>query len=329
MRNKSYSCIIFGCGGYYEKMFDGVDVKAENQYCFRRLCDLKERNRIIDLLYRLTNSRFVRGEHIKKRLEEFWFRHEYDSKKVNGHKKLFIFLQNNEYSHNLAFLKSLRKKYPDGKLVFWLTNSLETYKENICFIKDNYDYTLTFSQKDAQEHNFLFHEWCYSAQKSSNTPESDVFFCGWDKGRRKLLEEIYTTLTQKGIKCDFTILSYELPATRLDGIKYTTQYVSYDIVFERMKNSRCLLEIMPGKQDNAPTLRWAEAIALSKKMLTNNIGMNQNYMNSTQLQVFTSVKDIDFEWIKNISEAAYVDADIISPQKFVSDLISQVWNEDN
>ena len=43
--------------------------------------------------------------------------------------------------------------------------------------------------------------------------ESDIFFCGLDKGRRAIIEQLRNRLESCGIKCDFNIVDskHKLP----------------------------------------------------------------------------------------------------------------------
>lgn len=324
VRGIEYSYIIMGCGGYYEQMFKGVDDLKNCQYCYGKLEDKRKTNVCFRSLYRVTTSaKFERlfGARSAKILEKHWMRHEYCGRKIGREDVIFLFLQNNKYAHNETFLAHLKKCYPRSKSVFWLTNTLKSYPEDLTFLKKYYNLVVTFNKTDATENGFYYHEWCYKEIHTYKLQNYDLFFCGWDKGRGQKLVEIFEFCSTQGLKCDFTILKQEKDTPIVRGIRYSDTYINYDEVLARMLESRCILELLPRNSDNVSTLRAAEAIALSKKLLTNNshVACNSFYKDE-QIRVFSSIKDIDINWITDDSTIGFADASSISPERFLNDI---------
>ncbi len=321
------TCVIFGCNGYYRVMFNGINDIPGMQYCVNELSRQLENSRTLSFLHRILNSSYVYSilrKNNKKRIRELWMGKEFNKKKIISNRILFLFLQNNSLSHSGEFISFIKRKYPEGKTVFWITNTLEGHKEDIAFLRNNYDCILTFSKKDALEHGFTYHDWCYRAIPQDTHYDSDLFFCGWDKGRTQLINQIYDTLSLKGIKCDFTILTQEESIDKREGIKYVNAYVPYEEVMKGMMKARCLLEVMPVGNDPAPTLRRAEAIALSKKLLTNNVN-NEYAMSDSQMRCFRKAEEIDPIWIKDESDENFIEPSSIAPEAFLTDIINAVF----
>ena len=83
------------------------------------------------------------------------------------------------------------------------------------------------------------------------------FFCGLDKGRRAIIEQLRNRLESCGIKCDFNIVDskHKLP---------------YEVIVSKIVQTKCILEILMDTSQSGSSLRAAEAIAYKKKLLTNN-----------------------------------------------------------
>lgn len=67
------------------------------------------------------------------------------------------------------------------------------------------------------------------------------------------------------------------------------------------------------------SLRAAEAIAYKKKLLTNNTFIKEKeYFNDKQFSYFSTLDDIDVEFIKEaLGKSQYVNPMIVSPERFL------------
>lgn len=330
MRKNDFSYVVFGCGSYYKRMFDGIDSMENCQYCYEELDHFLNRVPFQNFLYHATTSaKFKRLVGIKASdlWNTHWMRYEFNDNRITGRKILFLFLQNNKYAHDEVFLMYLKNKFPNSKNIFWITNTLETHQEDLNFLKRCYDVIMTFSEIDARDNGFYYHQWCYKQVRLKRTKKNDLFFCGWDKGRGRKLVDIYEYLIANGVKCDFTILKADKETPKVDGIRYSDRYIDYDEVFSRMLESNCLLEIMPGHKDPAPTLRVAEAIAMSRKLLTNNTRFQSNVLyNPQQMKIVTDAKLIDLNWLTDKSIEGFTDVDNLSPDRFLLDVGEYVFS---
>ena len=95
--------------------------------------------------------------------------------------------------------------------------------------REKFDMIITFNVIDAVEHNFQFYNQVCSVLNVSikEENESDIFFCGLDKGRRAIIEQLRNRLESCGIKCDFNIVDskHKLPLLKLLYLKLSRQSV--------------------------------------------------------------------------------------------------------
>lgn len=89
----------------------------------------------------------------------------------------------------------------------------------------------------------------------------DFYFLGFDKGRQGILDEIKHRL--QGYKCEFIVVH------KLDD------YIDYQDNLSNATRSRCLVEVVQDGQSGL-TLRPLEAMALGKKLLTNNVSIKNS-----------------------------------------------------
>lgn len=95
----------------------------------------------------------------------------------------------------------------------------------------------------------------------------DFYFLGFDKGRQGVLDEIKHRL--QGYKCEFIVVH------KLDD------YIDYRDNLSNATRSRCLVEVVQDGQSGL-TLRPLEAMALGKKLLTNNTAIKYSPLYNPQ-----------------------------------------------
>lgn len=82
------------------------------------------------------------------------------------------------------------------------------------------------------------------------------------------------------------------------GLKYLNSKISYPQVVSRVKSSNCVLEVLQTNQ-KAQSLRYFEAIAYNKKLLTNNPGIVElPYYDDRYMRAFKNIEDIDVDWVR-------------------------------
>ena len=267
---------------------------------------------------RLSSMILKKNSSIKSFLYLLWFR----KKWVKSNEiPLFFFYEFNRMSCDKGFLEYLKKKYPLSKFVYNFTNATSNSKSNgLEFILKNpllYDLVLTYCEDDVKKYGFTFYQWAYSPINRKKTErKDDLYFVGIDKGRGELVREIAQMCKQNNIKYNFNIFGNQ--TSHLDeelGINTRIKKISYHDNINNILNSKCVLELVPNGVLSC-TLRTAEIIATGTKLLTNNTALkNDVVFNAAQMQVFSSLEDIDIEFIRSEFNAEFFnDKDILSPK---------------
>ena len=91
----------------------------------------------------------------------------------------------------------------------------------------------------------------------------------------------------------------------LRGLIYLHKRISYPQVVSRVKATNCILEILQNNQQ-AQSLRYFEAIVYNKKLLTNNRRITElSYCDECYMKVFSSLDEIDIEWVRKKENVDY------------------------
>ncbi len=186
----------------------------------------------------------------------------------------FIFFESYLPAYSNKYLQYLKKKYVNAKLCLVLNNPLTSHVlKKVNYIKRQYDKIATFLKEDADKYGMAYYPYGYpfyiEDDKDKKEEKSDVFFVGTDKGRLPYLINLFEKFSENGLKSDFIITgTTEENQKYKDEILYNCR-IPYEEVIERVKASRCILEIL---QENANycSLRYLEALLCRKKLITTN-----------------------------------------------------------
>lgn len=244
----------------------------------------------------------------------------------------FIFFSSwNALNNEIHIVDYLRAKYPDSKYVVFFQDIFATQRNlysqrpiDALWVKSQYDLVLSYDYGDAEKMGFIYHSTVLSYTEIGNhneIPESDVYFIGQAKDRLSLIVQVFKQLTILGLKCEFMILG--VPKSRQllkDQIHYIDKPLSYKENLKYMSKAKCLLDIL---QDGACgyTFRTLEAIVFDKKILTNNITIQDApFYNEDDVILFRSIEEIDQDVKLKINNGAVVDyqyKETISPKKLL------------
>lgn len=241
---------------------------------------------------------------------KIWFNNILKGINIDQKQDLYILLAESYHlSYCNNFLKYLKSKYPDAKLVFCFSNPACEYNlKKIQKVILNYDAVLTFHKDDAVRLGYHYCEvmpYRLPEIDQGNLSESDVFFIGANKGRYKHLLLIYDKLSKAGLKCDFFICDVaKKEQIKKDGIIYNER-ITYDEVLKHIKASKCVLEVLQNGK-NYVSIRTSEALQLNKKLLTTNTEvMNTPFYNKDLIQIFSG-DDINTNFIiKDVPSDVY------------------------
>lgn len=240
---------------------------------------------------------------------------------------------------NLEILERCRNNNKNLKIYLYLINQIgskdaelrkdvQTFKKMYNSYK--WDKVFSFDKSDCAKYGLHYMGFNYYSMKNIkkvSNPTNDLFFVAcYSSSREKMICDIYNYLTNLGVVCDFHIKLFKEGYDKIiDGVHYMT-YGEKELLYEnclvKAQNSKCILEIIrPGQE--APTLRYMEAVCYNKKLLTNNSQITDYpYYNSEYMKCFEKVEDIDIDWLTDLKPVNYNYKGDFSPIKLIDYLRS-------
>jgi len=221
----------------------------------------------------------------------------------------------------LSYLKKIEKR-SDYKVVLLFLDPLSAVPEfYLKYIREiRFDIIYSFDRDDCKLYNWIYTTNLYSKKDlpQNEHPENDIYYIGLDKGRAQFVEDIYSKLTNNGVRCDFVIISEDGKVfNNGNGLRYLNHRVSYNDVLLGVNNSRTIMEIVQNGQSGM-TMRPYEAIFYNKRLLTNNRSIvDMDFYRPEYMKVFSSVDDIDISFIINQEKAEYNYQNQYSPVNWV------------
>jgi hypothetical protein len=304
----------------------------------------KPKNKLLAFLYKLHTSKRI-NKIVNLPLKNIWRRKDIFSKirnlTVTPREKSSCFIIYARYFEYLGeeyrneFLKYLRTKFKNCKIVLYLADLLNTYSFNLGLYRNNFDAVYSFDKNDAKI-NSLFHYdeqpfSSYPVKKNRALPQSDVVFIGKAKNRINDIIDIFEVLNKSGITCDFHIV--EVPKSEQkynDKIKYHDGHIDYYSVLQHVISSNCILEIL---QDggSSHTARISEAIFYEKKILSNCQDLKtKSYYNREYISLFSNIQDIDIDFLrKKIESVNYNYKHNLSPLRLIEQIDKSIFLPEN
>lgn len=227
------------------------------------------------------------------------------------------------------YLDAFKNKFGNVKLIALLVDSIHGRSIQMNLVREKlqssiWDYILTYDKYDAQEFNYKWIGYTYYSAHN-DVPESkrisDIFCVSSPKGRDETYAELYNLFESQGVSCNFRLFTHAkekyLPGTNLE---YMHRFMKYDDVVGEIKASNCILEILQPNQ-KVQTIRYFEAVAYNKKLLTNNPHIcDLPYYDPRYMRVFSSIEEIDVDWIRKREAIHYDYHDEFSPNNLVQTL---------
>lgn len=284
------------------------------------------KNRLMQILFQLQHSRTT-NKLFRLPFQSLWF-DTYFTNDFPDKSKPIVFIFDAkwmEYDYMRDYAVWLRKKYPGCKLVANYIDIVATWKD--CAkpdaIRDMFDILVTYDKDDAEKYNMHYHPTVYAEATISNpisVPDVDVFFVGAAKNRMKNILDTYDTLEKAGLNCYFYVLGAVPPYNQeRRGIHYAErgEWLSYADCIQRVKHSKCILEIMQ-QGAKGETLRAWEAITYGKMLLTNNQAFKESkFYSPDYVSVISEDGGIDVEKVKSFECKPNPFKDQIIPENFL------------
>ena len=242
--------------------------------------------------------------------KSLWFKKILKDINIEGDKRLIIIIYDrNLMANNEKFIKYLRKKIPNCKLVYMFTNivKISGASDNNFVLKlnDNYDIVYAFDPNDAKRYNFYYSPLIYSYNKKDIKEKNQVFYVGRAKDRYAMLIDVYERIRELNIDRKFYIFGVdEEKQINKTEIEYN-KYISYDECLKNIQESSCLIDIIQGESEGF-TIKTCEAIFYDKLLITTNKNVkNAPFYDERYILVIDSAKDINRDFFKNAKNVKY------------------------
>ena len=165
-----------------------------------------------------------------------------------------------------ALIMAISRIIPEGvSRYLWLWNhkgNNKVFANNLRTIQKNHFQVITYDELDAEKYGFRWHTQFFNIKPyhdvgtfQENTFLYDFLFVGYAKNRMEEIERIHSMLSS--FNCKFVT------------VHTSSDYIPYTKYMEMAMQSRCLVEIVHSG-DSSCTLRPLEAMAIRRKLLTNN-----------------------------------------------------------
>lgn len=159
-------------------------------------------------------------------------------------------------NHSEDIIDFLQSRFSEIRIIHWFWNPVAVYK-NIKLVKKNCE-LWSFDKKDCEKYNMQFNTTHYfkALELPASNIISDIFFFGFDKGRKVYIDSLEKKMFNLGIKTDFTVLNNNSKET-----------IPYSNILLKIAENKAILDIVQ-KGQNGLTLRTMESIFLKKKLVT-------------------------------------------------------------
>lgn len=288
------------------------------------------KNPVLSFLYKIHTSNKI-NKIIKLPFKRIWKKYwTFDAKsdiEFNNVNPLCFVLLGRYFEHlnqyyRVQFIRHLRAKYKNCKIILFLTDITKSYSFTIEEYRKQFDMVLSFDRQDAHNNNFIYYPdesfSTYPLEKNPLLPQSDIVFIGMAKNRLDELIKIFELCNANNIKCDFHITKVPVSKQKYaDKIKYN-QPLPYHDVLQHVVSSKCILEVLQD-EGSSPTARISEAIYYGKKLLSNCQELSLNpYYNPEYISLFSNLEDIDIDFIKkDVGVIDYNFRDKLSPLQLI------------
>ena len=196
-----------------------------------------------------------------------------------------------------SYIKKLQKR-DNFKIVMLYLDSFNKvpkyYKKLIS--KISFDLVYSFDKADCDKYKWLYINSIYSCVNIVNdsNPKYDFYFIGAEKTRGDFIFNLFNSLTSKGYKCNFVMITNNFKKERdIEGFHQLKDRITYDKILADIQNSKGIVDIVQKGQDGL-TMRPYEAIFYNKFLLSNNPNVKKmDFYNSNFMFEFDNVDDLN------------------------------------
>ena len=265
---------------------------------------IMSKNILLQFLYRMHHSSLL-NKYFNIPMKNIWYSNMIPAQITKDDNVCFIFNSSRASSIDISFYKYLRAHYK-CKLVLQLWNPIDwdrgKVKYDIEEMKNIMDMVCTYNVLDAQKYKVTLYPYIlFQLQniivKPFNDRDTDVLFIGQDKGRMQYIEDMYKSLTSRGLKCDFYIIN---PLRKCQvGEIHICDWISYIDLIKKTENTKCIVNVLQAGAEGV-TIRDVEAYNYGCFMITNNPSPElKNIYNEEQLIDIDNISDAIIQKIKS------------------------------
>ena len=234
-----------------------------------------------------------------------------------------------------VYLKKI--KHSNAKLCLLLIDAFRGGSMDLILAKErifsiNWNQVYTFDRADSDHYGWTYIGLNYYSRPRilSKATTSDAYFVGGLKGNRDaLIMELFHKLKSKSNPLfDVYCINHEQYEKReiLNGLNYSMEWQSYKKILKKVAATNCIIEILQENQ-TAQTLRYFEAIAFNKKLLTNNKNIiNLPFYDEKYMRYFETADDVDLDWVRKKEDIDYHYNDEFSPMKLFEQIRGDIEN---
>ena len=227
---------------------------------------------------------------------------------------VIIIYDHNRIANDEIFLRYLKAKNPNLKLVYVFTNIVKyTAANDLSYIdrlNDWYDVVFAFDPEDAKKYEFAYSPLIYDADPSYDklkleSKEDLVFYVGQAKDRLSGLLSCYEKLESLGIKTDFHIAKVKEEDKRYPDKIIYNKFISYSECVDAIQHATCLIDVIQGDSTGL-TIKTCEAVCYDKKLITTNKYVKEYpFYDPRYIRIVESPDDIDLAFFEENRDVHY------------------------
>ncbi len=203
----------------------------------------------------------------------FWYPTFYKNDFENERELVFVFNHTWVHGELANYAVFLKQQYPQAHLVLVLFDLCQKNGGlDVSWAKSVFDLILSFDQNECEKYGFLYHPLIFSKYQGEmdDLPSYDVCFFGQPKDRLSEIIACLEKLWENDVTTDVHLIRVPLEEqVYKDRIVYESDMVLYKTNLQHFLHSNCALELMQ-HGGVGYTQRMCEAVALDKKIITNN-----------------------------------------------------------
>lgn len=316
MDELKYNYVVLGSTDeYYMLSYSDLNESAYCKYVSEPFEGKSILNKMLRVIHKIHMSQKINSI-IPLPFKAIWNSFLVDDYFKNGKKYCFVFFSAGPFTDHIpfGFIDVLKKHFPDSKYVVFYQDLIE--HKRLISINDFRmfcDELYSFDYMDSEKYEVNYYPLVYSMLNSYDTNKimSDVYFCGALKNRWDDIYTAYSYFSKKGCICDFIIVTKDKSIIEkyrnLPGLVFVDSF-SYRNNLLHASQTKNILELMQ-KNGTGYTIRACEAVALKKRLLSNNKFLKKaSFYNQDQFLSFDNVKNVN---VNRILEPLHASSDEI------------------